>query len=328
MELYLNFNSSYELFVKIHDIYFNALILVINKNLVCVNETLSVSVFDSLMNYVDGAVVYYGNNVGVTRHGKINIIFEQSGVYSIRAVHPDYNSSRKLSVLVSECSEEIVYKQKLEELIKRGEISNVSSKVNFSIKQEIYEPYSPRYFKNYTFTVPDEIPINTTGIIRVLDINGSPYRGVVYIISPTGKIYRLVTDEQGYGVFVYQEEGVYEYYVIEGDTKYPGPNTKTYIISSNQLLSIPSIPGWIYIPALLLLLLRVAKVDVKKHDKDRLIIRVTNILGSPIRRTAVIINDSKYITDDQGIVDITSPPSYVRISIRWYLTLGKNESKI
>ncbi|MEM1700839.1 MAG: hypothetical protein QW785_02165, partial [Candidatus Anstonellales archaeon] len=70
------------------------------------------------------------------------------------------------------------------------------------------------------------------------------------------------------------------------------------------------------------------KVDVKKHDKDRLIIRVTNILGSPIRRTAVIINDSKYITDDQGIVDITSPPSYVRISIRWYLTLGKNESKI
>ncbi|MEM0455950.1 MAG: hypothetical protein QXI75_01465, partial [Candidatus Anstonellales archaeon] len=110
--------------------------------------------------------------------------------------------------------------------------------------------------------------------------------------------------------------------------KYPGPNTKAYVVSSNQLLSIPSISGLIYIPALLLLLLRVAKVDVKKHDKDRLIIRVTNILGSPIRRTAVIINDSKYITDDQGIVDITSPPSYVRIRIKWYLTLGKNESKI
>ncbi len=325
--LYLNLNLSYNLMLNLLEYYLNSLILLVDKNVVCTGEIIKVTVLDVNNMYVDGAIVYYGRDYGYTRHGILNISLSEPGIYSIRATHPNYNNSRKISLIVSDCKNIEQLSVQLsnmpnEELYKLS----INKSINYNVSTLDFPIYSPRYPINYTFIVPDVTIVNSTSLIRILSINGSPYYGWFYIRTPSNKTYKIHTDNQGYAIFLYNELGEYEYFIIENDVIYIGPITRTYYLLSSGFSMLNPI---ILLPVLLLpLLFRVAIIDIKTHDKNKLIIRITNIFGNPITNATVKINDKYYKTNRLGLIELDGPPERVKIYVKWYINIGKNDSNI
>lgn len=82
------------------------------------------------------------------------------------------------------------------------------------------------------------------------------------------------------------------------------------------------------VPTILILLARIALIDIRTYNENRLIFRVTNIIGSPLRRIRVYVNGTPYTTDEHGVITIYNPPKSVKIRANLYLTLGKNEAHL
>jgi len=298
----------------------NKLRLVLDKTLLCVNETTTAYVYDSYGRYVDGAEVITSLSTYIAKEGRALISFDRPGTFYVRATKEDYKPSSILTVVVEECNLET---------INEGNLSITSLQPQVPLLPEVrftyHEAILPTRVVAFSFEVPDEVLVNTSAFIRVYDAQGLPFSGLVRVISPSGKEYFYHTDQKGYALVFYPEEGTYRYEVIYQGKSYPGPETLAFYRLAQPSVSTISLPWYLPLLPLLLLLLLVAKVEVIAFKHGTLVGRVTNIFGMPIKNAEVKVNEKVVRTDNNGLFKVEVGRGKAKIRVKWRITVGDRE---
>ncbi len=305
----------------------NQLRLVLDKNIACINETVNAYVYDGYGNYVDGAEVVTSLGTYTAQEGHASLSFDREGKFYVKARMDGYKQSRTQYVLVQDCNIQGLVQG---ELILQGNGTIENPQSNVSIILEQYEVVPS--LLNYTIEAPDQVIVNTSAFVRVLDNNGHPYVGRIIVISPSNQTYYYTTDSRGYALVYYPESGNYTYYLLKDGKLYKGPKTKAHFTLQQSFVAVRTLPLWpLWLLALMLLAWFVAKVEILLRRDGKLIGRVTNVLGMPIKDATVTIKaGDKTITaktDNNGLFKASVGVAKAHISVKWKLTIGTTVSE-